>query len=409
MKRSITRYFILCFVFLAAALGALLGFFGLRALNEAYRQEINTVWNLAGSVLEAHPEAREDFIAALHNGGGSIEAGKALLARYGYDGDLRLSENPRYQRIKTMFLAGLISLFLLLLGFGSLFYLLARHKRRQQEETILAVLDQYYSGDFSFLKDSGRQELLDHPHFCDMLVRLGQNLQRKTEALAQERDHTKTLVTDISHQLRTPIAALKTCFSMYLEADTDAEREEFLSRSMEQIERLEVLTGSLINISRLENAMITLLREPVGLKEILISAINGIYHKAAKKGIFIHTPDFDDITLELDPKWTAEALMNLLDNAVKYSPADTGIDIRVQRRHSFVRLELEDHGAGIPSDECNQIFRRFFRGSGEAVKRAEGSGVGLYLTRRILEDQGGTVSVRSSPGRGSVFTVQLPL
>ena len=196
---------------------------------------------------------------------------------------------------------------------------------------------------------------------------------------------------------------------MYLEADTEAERAEFLSRSMEQIEKLESLTGALINISRLENAMITLRREPVSLKEILISAINGIYHKASQKGIAIDTPDFDDITLELDPKWTAEALMNLLDNAVKYSPPDSGIDILVQRRYSFVRLEFEDHCAGIPADERNQIFRRFFRGSGETVRRSEGSGVGLYLTRRILEDQGGTVSVKSSPGRGSVFTVQLPL
>ena len=409
MKRSMTRYFALCFLLLAAVHGALLGFFGLRALNEAYRQEINTVWNLAGAVLEAHPEARESFAAALQDGGSCIETGKALLARYGYDAERRLSENPRYQRIKITFLAGLASLFLLLLGFGALFFFLARHKRRFQEETILAVLDQYYSGDFSFLEDSGRQELLDHPHFCDMLVRLGQNLQRKTEVLAQERDHTKTLVTDISHQLKTPIAALKTCFSMYLEADTEAERAEFLSRSMEQIEKLESLTGALINISRLENAMITLRREPVSLKEILISAINGIYHKASQKGIAIDTPDFDDITLELDPKWTAEALMNLLDNAVKYSPPDSGIDIRVQRRYSFVRLEFEDHGAGIPADERNQIFRRFFRGSGETVRRSEGSGVGLYLTRRILEDQGGTVSVKSSPGRGSVFTVQLPL
>ena len=94
---------------------------------------------------------------------------------------------------------------------------------------------------------------------------------------------------------------------------------------------------------------------------------------------------------------------------IKYSPEGSVITIRAEKLFSFVRVEIEDRGIGIPKEERNRIFSRFYRGSSDAVKEQDGSGVGLYLTRRILEDQGGTVSVRSESGEGSTFIIQLPL
>lgn len=109
-----------------------------------------------------------------------------------------------------------------------------------------------------------------------------------------------------------------------------------------------------------------------------------------------------------DPHWTREAIANVLENAVKYSPADSCIQIRLMRRTSFLRIDIEDQGIGIDSREYSKIFQRFYRGSALQVKEADGSGVGLYLTRTILEAQGGSISV-SSGKRGSIFTVQLSL
>lgn len=216
-------------------------------------------------------------------------------------------------------------------------------------------------------------------------------------------------ITDISHQIKTPLSALKTCFSLYLEADTPAESEEFLTRCRFQLEKLETLTASLLNISRLETAMIRPKPERASLTEILVKAVNAVYDKAAAKRISIETETFPDITLLLDEKWTAEAIFNLLDNAVKYSPADSSVRIRIQKLCSFVRLEIEDQGIGIPREEYNQIFRRFYRGKSRIVRQSEGSGVGLYLARKILEDQGGTLSVKAAAVQGSIFVVQLSL
>ena len=111
----------------------------------------------------------------------------------------------------------------------------------------------------------------------------------------------------------------------------------------------------------------------------------------------------------LDKKWTVEAIANIIDNAVKYSPEHSRINIRVNKLFSFVRIEIEDFGIGIPKEERNKIFARFFRGSSDAVKEQEGSGVGLYLTKEDPGRSGGTVSVKSKQEAGSVFTVQLPL
>ena len=174
---------------------------------------------------------------------------------------------------------------------------------------------------------------------------------------------------------------------------------------------LEKLAEALINISRMESNMISPEPHETGLTDILIGAVNIVYHKAAAKNIDIEVGEFEDMKLYMDRKWTAEAIANIIDNGIKYSPDGSRISISVQKLFSFVRVEIEDEGIGIPRDERNRIFARFFRGSSSLIREQEGSGVGHYLSRKILEDQGGTISVRESSGggNGSIFVVQMPL
>lgn len=284
-------------------------------------------------------------------------------------------------------------------------------KKRQdrQKRALLTVMEDCLSENFRFAEKDLMPDGPEDSQFTDTLMKLAQALELKTEKFNEEHDNTKTLVTDISHQLKTPISAMKVCFDLYLEAETEEERREFIQRTKMQMDKLESLAASLVNISRLENRMITLNPEKTALTDILVGAVNTVYHKASGKNIEIVTEDFEDVKVNVDRKWTVEALANILDNGIKYSPAGSTISIRVNKLFSFVRIEIQDQGIGIPREERNRIFSRFYRGSDETVKKQEGSGVGLYLTRRILEDQRGTVSVRSSAGEGSTFAVQLPL
>ena len=117
--------------------------------------------------------------------------------------------------------------------------------------------------------------------------------------------------------------------------------------------------------------------------------------------------EFEDEKIFQDPKWTQEALVNVLDNAVKYSPPGTEVELRVSSMVSCCMIELEDQGIGIPKEEMNQVFQRFYRGDRTEVQDTEGSGVGLYLTRKILEDLGGSIRIRKG-NRGSIFQISLP-
>ncbi|MCQ4636639.1 HAMP domain-containing histidine kinase [Anaerovorax odorimutans] len=229
----------------------------------------------------------------------------------------------------------------------------------------------------------------------------------RDEALKKERE-IKSLVSDISHQLKTPIAALK-MYGELLEDDTITadERKEYLSTLMSSLSKLEFLMDSLIKMSRLESHIIRLNPCKASLSQTVLEAVMQCHIQAKKKRIDIsfEEPE-DDLLLAHDRRWTAEAIYNLLDNAVKYTPPHGSIRIAILRYEMFCRLNICDTGPGIPADEQEKVFRRFYRGKGSGDQ--EGLGIGLYLSRKIITDQGGYIKLRSSES-GSTFSVFLPM
>ena len=236
------------------------------------------------------------------------------------------------------------------------------------------------------------------------------------ECVQEEREETRSLVTDISHQLKTPVAGVKAYFEILNQENLSEEEEkEFLDQCGKQLQGLENLTGALVNISRMETGMIQIRREPADILETLVQAVNRVYLKADIKQIAIEFEESEDLAATVIPhdvKWVCEAFINILENAVKYSPEHTEIRIRMMRRVTFLRIEFEDQGIGIPRAEYHKVFQRFYRGKAQEVEMEEGSGVGLYLTRQILERHGGSITVSSRYERtqqqGSTFVVQIP-
>lgn len=231
----------------------------------------------------------------------------------------------------------------------------------------------------------------------------------------REREETKSLVTDISHQLKTPVAALKTSFEILQSEQLKAEeRQEFLGRCSIQILRLEELVAALVNISRLETGMIEIKKEEKNVFDTLLLAVSRIYPKAEEKQIELALEAEEalrQVRLPLDGKWLCEAFLNVLENAVKYSGKGSKITLRMIKMTVFLRIEIEDQGLGIPKSEWNQIFQRFYRGKAREVQDTTGSGVGLYLAREIVGRHGGTLSVavpHNGKGKGNCFVFQLP-
>lgn len=239
------------------------------------------------------------------------------------------------------------------------------------------------------------------------LARLYQIMQENRRKVDEERQELQSLVSDISHQVKTPVSNLKMVTDTLLTKPvTDQERVDFLQGIRSQTDKLDFLFQALVKTSRLETGAIQLEKNDSLLFDTLAQAMSGIVYSAKKKNITVTVDCPEDLHLPHDSKWTAEALFNLLDNAVKYSLTGGKISVSVERWEMYVKLDVTDTGKGIPESNQASIFRRFYRE--EEVHDEQGVGIGLYLTREIITRQGGYIKVTSEVGKGSTFSVFLP-
>ena len=238
------------------------------------------------------------------------------------------------------------------------------------------------------------------------LLKLRNILTAQNQMLAQEKEQIKTLISDISHQIKTPIAAANTFAELLSDGELSAEeRTEYITTLQMSLGKLTFLTNSLIKMSRLESGIISLKPEKNSLNEIVLQAVKTVYAKAKEKGILITFECDQTFEAVLDFNWTAEAISNVIDNAVKYTPQGGFVRLQITEYPSFLRLDISDSGVGIPEEEQAKIFGRFYRGK-QSVG-TDGVGIGLYLTREIINKQNGYMKV-SSDENGSTFSMFLP-
>lgn len=240
----------------------------------------------------------------------------------------------------------------------------------------------------------------------NQIVRLVHILKKQNEREKMEHENIKHLVSDLSHQLKTPLANLK-MYTNFLRNDnlTAEQKAEYLNILDTSLERLLFLSESMIKVSRLESGLIQLECKKAQISQTILKAIKDAYAKAKEKNIEIrYEEEFNGLIFH-DSKWTAEAVYNLIDNAIKYGTAGNVITVKIRELGMMIEISVEDQNTPINRDEYNAIFERFYRGKGSS--KIEGVGIGLYLTREIIEKQGGYVVVK--PGDiGNRFVVVLP-
>lgn len=223
----------------------------------------------------------------------------------------------------------------------------------------------------------------------------------------QEKEKLQKTISEIAHQVKTPLSNICMYHDMLSDPDISFdEAEKFKEIIGRQLEKLEFLIDSLIKSSRLESDMIKLNMENVSIFHVLELAVNDIVHKAERKKTELSIRCGQDMTAVCDVKWTAEAIGNILDNAVKYTPEGGKISIDVSPGEMYTKIQVQDTGKGIASGHYNDIFKRFYRES--SVSEEEGLGLGLYIARNIIALQRGYIMVHSAPGQGSCFSVFLP-
>ena len=221
----------------------------------------------------------------------------------------------------------------------------------------------------------------------------------------EQKDQIIALISDISHQTKTPVANLQLYAQLLAEQSLTPQGTECVQVISAQADKLQILIEALVKTSRLENGILAVHPEPSELAPVVDRASAQYAPRASEKGITLTVTPIEGNAV-FDPKWTEEALCNLLDNGVKYTPPGGVVTVAVKNYELFSAIQVRDTGPGIPETEQAKIFGRFYRGAGNY--REEGVGIGLYLTRKIAEKQGGYVKVESMPGKGSTFSLFLP-
>lgn len=267
-------------------------------------------------------------------------------------------------------------------------------------DTLEKMLDTAIKGEFS-------EKSFDESRMSALETELAQYLGASAisaKRVAEEKDKIKTLIADISHQTKTPIANLVLYSELLQEEDLSETARDNVQALHAQAEKLHFLIDALVKLSRLENGIISLTPRQEMLFPMLKSVEEQFRRKAESKGLTLKLGE-TEISAKFDSKWTKEALENIVDNAIKYTQ-NGAITISVTAYEMFVRIDVADSGMGIEEEEQAKIFARFYRS--QAVREQEGVGIGLYLAREIITNEGGYIKVTSERGKGSLFSVFLP-
>ena len=293
--------------------------------------------------------------------------------------------------------AGYLCLAALTLALAALF-LWHRRQTARLFRRLDRMLDEAIRGDF-------READFDESRLSAVEARLAHYLGASSVSarnLQEEKDKIKALIADISHQTKTPIANVLLYTQLLEEAAPEC--GEYTAALGGQARKLQSLIDALVKTSRLETGVLALHPRPGPLGPMLEEAAGQFAPRAADKGLsLVLEPTEADAVF--DPKWTAEAVCNLIDNAVKYTPQGT-VTVSARAYELFARIDITDTGPGMAEEELAKVFQRFYRGTG--TEDAEGVGVGLYLVRQIAEGQGGYVKAFSRRGQGTKFSLFLP-
>lgn len=240
------------------------------------------------------------------------------------------------------------------------------------------------------------------------LNRLLQIAGMHKEQAELERDTIKALISDISHQVRTPLSNIMLYIELLREQALEKDIEGLADKIQKNSEKLDFFMKELVKSSYVEQEMILVHPKMVSVEELIDISCQNVELAAFRKKIMIKKELSKEVSEKLcyaDKKWTIEALGNLLENAIKYSKEESMVQIRCKEQESFLCIEVQDDGIGIKEEEQGKVFERFYRS--EQVKEQPGFGIGLYLAREVLSKQGGYLKLTSKLGKGTVIAMYL--
>lgn len=266
------------------------------------------------------------------------------------------------------------------------------------EKSTKNIISGHYNDYYPFFKDDGLHRMENNIKSIEEYINAERNI------IIEDKHKLQAIITDISHQVKTPIANITMINEILLSRELDEEQSKDFIKSMDrEINKLDFLMQSMITISFLETGIMNFNIKVLPIYNTIISCLNSSMSLINEKEIDIEVICDEDILVKHDPKWTIEAIYNVINNATKFSPVKGNIVITVVQENFYTSISIKDYGNGIPSENLRDIFNKFYSSDNE-----NGSGIGLHLTEKIIKGQNGYINVFSEVNYGSEFILYLP-
>lgn len=356
-----------------------------------------------GNVAAAYPEVPEEEIVKVLNDNGNQGAGEEILRQYGVYKDYgAASFGVREKQFSDLKLGANIILFLLYFLAGILLY----YHLRKRQNAVYQLTDYMEAlnreGYRLEMEENGEDELSGlRNEIYKLTVLLKEQAERATE---QKKALADTMV-NISHQLKTPLTSVTVLVDNLVEnpeMETET-RQHFMTEITRQITGMSWLITTMLKRARLDAGVVELERKRLRIKELVEEVIQRLELATEWKNLTVSAEIPEEAEIVADAKWMAEAVMNIVRNALEHSPVGGCVEISGEQNEIYTQIVIRDHGAGITEEEQKKLFRRFYNGSS---MREDSAGIGLALAKEIVEKHDGSISVDSHAGIGTAFILR---
>ncbi len=368
-------------------------------LSRIRKNENIEILSVLSAVIEKYPNLSSREIAEIINSGGDAGKAEKVLRRYGIDSDSFIVPNGRdtYREVMITVLSVCLGTGLLEMLLISIYGFIKTKREKRLTKYLARVNSGDYSMSFRDLTEDNYSVLSDEIYKTTMMLR------ENSEMLKRDKENLKDSLSDISHQLKTPITSIMIMLDNILEGDMPDElRNEFLCDIKSSSEHICFLIQSLLTLSKLDADAVEFRNDTVKLKSILQGSVDSTQAIAEAKGVNVSL-ECGDIGLVCDRKWVGEAITNIVKNCIEHTPRDGSVMLLAEETAMYIKVDISDTGCGIDKKDLPHVFERFYKGGGSDENSV---GIGLALAKSIIEKSGGYITADSEKGEGSRFTIK---
>ena len=375
--------------------------------NDINKKYIDQNTALVGVIIENNPEIEEEIVPIITKGNINeyYELGNNILDKYYYNENLNPIKNPilkdSYSNLKLTIillwiLFFIVAMILILKIISPIFNNIKKLGERADE----MVEGNFNSTELKF-------EEGDFYVFYNKFIHMGERLENALRDLKNEKINLKDIINDISHQLKTPLSALiayNDILKNHENMDVET-KSKFIEMTSEQLDRMDWLITTLLKYARIESNAVSYNKEMIPLSESIRYAIAPLKLSADNKNQNIELDINSEGYYFHDKKWIAESLSNIIKNAIEHTDINGKIKIILEETPIFISITISDNGEGIEKSELKNIFKRFYKGKNSINPKS--IGIGLSLSKKIIEAHGGSITAESELGKGTIFNIIL--